>query len=225
IDGVAARRKPVPKLRENPDAPPTSPPVSKISTSGAGKKSLQYTGPVGPWFPTPLASADGAKSSPPLPPTELPGLAATKPNTYCISDDITRRPSVARGYRFNEEHEVQCLGDDIQNGSLLAGEKGILPSEFFDRHQTACISDDLARVYLGLGEEGEQELQSQMEQEQRLREARREMVCLGDELSEWHIDRSGLIPVMEEDEGEAPTHAQPYTAEIPIAVEEKDARR
>ena len=223
IDRVAARRKPVPKLRENLDTPPTSPPVSKISTSGAGKEPLQYAGPIGPWFPTPPASADGAKSLPP--PTELPGLASTKPNTHCISDDITRRPSVARGHRFNEEHEVQCLSDDIQNGSLFAGEKGILPSEFFDRHQTACISDDLAKVYLGLGEEGEQELQFQMEQQQRLREARRETVCLGDELSEWHIDRSGLIPVMEEDEGEAPTHAQPYTAEIPIVVEETDARR
>lgn len=223
IDRVAARRKPAPKLQKNPDTPPTSPPVSKISTSGAGKKPLQYAGPIGPWFPTPPASADSAKSLPP--PTELPGLAATKPNTHCISDDITRRPSVARGHRFNEEHEVQCLSDDIQNGSLIAGEKGILPSEFFDRHQTACISDDLAEVYLGLGEEGEQELQSQMEQEQRLREARRERVCLGDDLSEWHIDRSGLIPVMEEDEGEAPTHAEPYTAEIPMVVEETDARR
>jgi len=227
IDRVAARRKPVPKPQENSDPLPTSPPpVSKISTSGPGKTTLRYTGPVGPWFPTSPTSTDGAKSSPPSPPTELPGLAATKPDTHCISDDITRRPSVARGYRFNEEHEVQCLSDDIQNGSLHAGEKGMLPSEFFDRHQTACISDDLARVYLGLGEEGEQELQSQMEQEHRLREARREGTCLGDELSEWHIDRSGLIPVIEEEEGEAPTHVRPYTKEIPMVVEEEaDARR
>lgn len=102
----------------------------------------------------------------------------------------------------------------------------MLPSEFFHKHQAACISDDLAGVYSGLGEEGEQELQSRMEQEQRLREARREGTCLGDELSEWHIDRSGLIPVIEEEEGEAPTYARPYTAEIPMVVEEVvDARR
>jgi len=81
-------------------------------------------------------------------------------------------------------------------------------------------------VYFGLGEEVERELQPRIEQEQCLREAGRERACLGDELSEWHIDRSGLIPVIEEEEGEAPTHAPPHTTEIPMAVEEEeDARR
>ncbi|PWW77629.1 hypothetical protein C7212DRAFT_180097 [Tuber magnatum] len=219
MDHAAGHRKPVPKPRENPNAPPTSPLIeSNVSASGADKKPLQYTGPVGPWFPAPPASIDDAKNSLLPPPTELPGLAATKPNTYCISDDITHRPSIAHRHKLNEEQEVQCLSDDIQNGSLL-GEKGMLPPGFFDRHQSACLSDDLAKVYLGLGEEGEQELQSQMEQEEHLRVVEMERTCLGDELSERHIDRSGLIPVIEE-EGET----QPYTAEAPM-VDETDPRR
>ncbi|KAG0641156.1 hypothetical protein HOY80DRAFT_955935 [Tuber brumale] len=222
-DGVSGRRKPVPKPRQNSDTSP--PPAPNMSTSGADKKTLQYTGPIGPWFPDSPTSTNDTKD-PPLPsPTELSGLTATKPGAHCISDDITRRPSIAHRYKFNEEHEAQCLSDDIQNGSLLAGQKGALPPGFFDGHRTACISDDLARVYLGLGEEGEQELQAQMEKEERSRAVERERSCLGDELSDRHTDRSGLIPVIEEEEGETPAHARPHTAEIPMVAEEADPRR
>ncbi|CUS07554.1 unnamed protein product [Tuber aestivum] len=226
IDRAAEHRKPVPKPQENLHTPPTSPSSEpNVSAGGADKKLQQYryTGPVGPWFPTPPEPTDDAKNSPPPPPTELPGIAATKPNTHCISDDITHRPSIAHRHKFNQGHEVQGLSDDIQTGSLV-GEKGVLPPEFFDRHRPACLSDDLAKVYLGLGEKGEQELQSQMGQEERLRAVEMERACLGDELSERHTDRSGLIPVIEE-AGETSTHAQPRTAEVPLVVAETDPRR
>ncbi|CAZ79616.1 unnamed protein product [Tuber melanosporum] len=219
MDNVAGYRGAVTKPRQNSDTSP--PPAPNISTSGTDKKTLQYTGPVGPWFPDSPTSTHDAKDPPLPPPSELQGLTATKPGTQCLSDDITRRPSIAHKHKFNEEHEVQCLSDDIQNGALLAGQKGVLPSEFFDGHRTACISDDLARIYLGLGEEGEQELQAQMEKEEHLRAVERERSCLGDEFSDWHTNRSGLIPVIEEEEGETPARAQPV---IPMA-EEADPRR
>ncbi|RPB01610.1 hypothetical protein L873DRAFT_1827161 [Choiromyces venosus 120613-1] len=222
---VARHRKPVPKPRANSDTPPTKPlSLSKISTSGADKQPLQYTGPVGPWFPSSPTSSDDDKNSPLPPPTELQGLSATKPNTYCISDDITRRPSVAHRHGFNPEHEVSCISDDMQNGSLCS-EKLALPPEFFGGRQVPCLSNDLAKAYKGLGEEGEEELLAQMEKEERSRTMERERVCLGDELAEWHTDRSGLIPVIEEEECETPSHTHTYAAGIPVMVEEADARR